>query len=201
MSTQKLLLDRLEFTNIRVITNQRSKSIKRDKNFPQLDFDFDGVTFLTRSSLQYPPEEADDPRHFALTYGLKIDDEKNTRALPYEVEVEAIGFFRYLGDDEFKGADRFRAIRLSGYQILHGAIREMICNMTSRCSHGLWQLPARNFGEVARERAEQDESDRLDLLAKQTTKLTGTSEELPVVHPKAPRKRTRSKKGKSDVSE
>jgi hypothetical protein len=171
MSAQ-LLLDRLEFSTIKVEVTTELDSVQWDKSFPQIDFDFDGVTFLTRSALNYPPAEAKDPRHFALSYGLKVDSDKNSKSLlPYHVEIEATGFFRFLGGDEYVGVERFRAVRFSGYQILHGAIREMICNLTARGRHGLWQLPARDFRDVARERSEEDEQHRLLLLQKSPKKL------------------------------
>jgi hypothetical protein len=170
MSSQKLLLDRLEFSTVKVVA-AKEKFAAWDKNFPQLDFDFDGITFLTRSALHYSPDEASDPRHFALSYGVKLDSGSSPKKVPYELEIEVTGYFRYLGDDEFQGADRFRAVRFSGYQILYGAIREMVCNLTARAPHGLFQLPARNFGLVAKERAEKDEVTRLALM-KKTEELT-----------------------------
>jgi preprotein translocase subunit SecB len=114
-------------------------------------------------------------------------------APPYEIEVEAVGYFRYVGGDEFKGVDRFRAVRFSGYQILHGAIREMVSNLTARARHGLWHLPARNFGDIAKTQAEEDEERRQKLhSAMQTTSA--------IENPKPPRKKLVRKSAKSSAA-
>lgn len=165
MSAQLLLLDRIEFSTIKV-ESAKNGEFERSSDFPQLEFDFEKADFLTRSSLSYPPEEAEDPRHFSLRYGVKIDeaDQKEFKT-PYSIEVEVVGFFRYTGGEEFKGMDRFRAVRFSGYQILYGAIREMVCNLTARGRYGIWQLPARHFQGVAKIKAEEDEKRRIDFIA------------------------------------
>jgi len=164
---QLLLLDRVEFSTIKVEAHV-GPEFEFDTTFHQLDFDFSKVSFLTRSELAYPPEEAADPRHFALTYAVKVDAKDHPDdTIPYSLEVEAVAFFRYVGTDEqHEGAERFRAVRFSGYQILHGAIREMVCNLTARARHGILQLPARNFNGVAKLRADEDEQERQAALAK-----------------------------------
>lgn len=165
MSNQILNLDRVEFLSIKVVTNDGDFS--QSETFPQLQVDDGDMVVLTRSSLTFAPDEIEDPRHFMLVYGIKIDSEgakKNDR-LPYSIEIEAAGYFHYSGDDEYKNEDRFRAVRQSGYQILHGAIREMVSNLTARSRHGLWHLPARNFGRVAERQAKEDEASRQEKLA------------------------------------
>lgn len=188
MSTQILLLDRVEFSTIRVKAG--SGDFSQDENFPQLAVEPENVHFLTRSDLIYPPEQIEDPRHFVLTYGVKIarkdGDEKD--ALPYEIEIEASGYFRYVGGEEFKEERRFRAVRFSGYQILYGAIREMVCNLTARSRHGLWHLPARNFGAIAEARANEDEAERKKALEALAAKALQA-----LAAPSAPRKRTQKK--------
>src|SRR5690348_10810080 len=142
--TQKLLLDRIEFPKIKV--ESVPGSFGRHSYFPQLEIDSTDVAFLVRSQLIYSPDELEDPRAFMLSYGVKVANGKDQPKVPYEIEVEACAYFRYVGGDEFIGADRFRAVRFSGYQILYGAIREMVTNLTARGVHGMWVLPARNFG-------------------------------------------------------
>lgn len=167
MNTQKLLLDRIEFLAVKIESVKAGK-FEGNKAFPQLNIDFSKIGVLTRSSLNYGDEEVSDPRHFALTYGVKIDkDQPEGAKVPYVIEVEVVGFFRYTGGDEFVGEDRFRAVRFSGYQLLYGAIREMVANITARARHGLLQLPARTFGVIAKERAAQDEVERQERLQKQ----------------------------------
>lgn len=188
MSAQILLLDRVEFSTIQVKAS--SGDFPQDDNFPQLAVEPDNVNFLTRSDLIYPPEQIEDPRHFVLTYGVKITSEAGDKngALPYEVEIEASGYFRYVGGEEFKEERRFRAVRFSGYQILYGAIREMVCNLTARGRHGLWHLPARNFGAIAEARANEDEAKRKKTLEALSAKVLKVQ-----AAPSAPRRRTQKK--------
>ncbi len=171
MSSQLLLLDRIEFSTIKV-ESAKDGEFERSSDFPQLEFDFDKIDFFTRSLLSYPMEEMEDPRHFSLRYGVKIDEsDKNETKTPYSIEVEVVGFFRYTGGEDFKGVERFRAVRFSGYQILYGAIREMVCNLTARGRYGVWQLPARHFQGVARIKAEEDEKQRLDFIVSKSVEL------------------------------
>ncbi len=166
MSKQILHLDRIEFKTVKIDANRGDFPL--DKVFPQLTVADESLKVLTRSSLYYPPEEIRDPRVFVLTYGIKIENDPSaeTPVSPYEVEVEASAFFRYVGGDEFANEERFRAVRFSGYQILYGAIREMVSGVTARSRHGLWHLPARTFGAVAAARAKEDQAERASLLAK-----------------------------------
>jgi hypothetical protein len=41
----------------------------------------------------------------------------------------------------------------------------MVSNLTARSRHGLWHLPARNFGRVAEQQAKEDEAARQEKLA------------------------------------
>lgn len=179
MSNQILLLDRVEFGTVKIESN--IGDFPQDEIFAQLAIEEDNIPFLTRSDLIYPPDQLDDPRHFMLTYGVKISQENSKdQDLPYEIEVEAVGYFRYVGGDEFKDERRFRAVRFSGYQILYGAIREMVSNITARGRHGLWHLPARNFGGIAESKANEDQAQRLQAIADKATVVLA-----------APKKRTR----------
>lgn len=161
MKASSLLLDRLEFSHIHVVANLAySNGVAKD--FPQLAFSFKDVLFLRRSALDYPPSEAEDPRHFVFRVGIKLEpsSQKKEVVLPYDVEVEAVAYFRYTGDD-MTGADRFRAVRASGYPMLYGAIREMIANLTARSQFGLWQMPSANFSRAAEQESKTDEESRV----------------------------------------
>lgn len=170
MKASPLLLDRLEFSQIHISTNSEYKN-GLQKEFPQLAFGFKDVFFQRRSAVDYPPEEANDPRHFVFKLGIKLDSklQKAGIILPYNVEAEAIAFFRYI-TDEMNGADRFRAVRASGYPMLYGAIREMVANLTARSSFGLWQLPSANFSRSAEQESKLDEEQRLELIRMSTEK-------------------------------
>lgn len=192
MSDQILLIDRIEFTTIFVKHN--FGEFERDPVFPQLDFDSRNIKFFTRSDLIYPDDELDDPRHFVLVYGVRVASDSGSAQPPYDIEIEARGYFSYVGDNEFEGANRFRAVRFSGYQVLYGAIREMVANLTARGRHGIWHLPARQFGAIAKSRAEADEITRQEALAKrkvesQSPSTTQSSEDsVPSKKKKARRK-------------
>lgn len=166
MSAQMLALDRVEFDSIKIEANDGEFS--RDEVFPQVSLELEKLPVQTRSDLFYPDDQVEDPCVFILTYGIRIgvDAEDSDLSLPYSLEIEAVGYFRYLGGDEFQGADRFRAVRFSGYQILYGAIREMVCNLTARGRHGLWHLPAKSFSELARSRSAEDEEIRQEKVKK-----------------------------------
>ena len=190
MSNQILLLDRVEFGIVKV--ESKPGDFGQDKSFAQLALEVDEIPFLTRSDLVYPPDQLDDPRYFMLNYGVKISQEHSpNQNIPYDIEVEATGFFRYVGGDEFKDERRFRAVRFSGYQILYGAIREMVSNITARGRHGLWHLPARNFGAIAESKANEDQAKRLQALATRVP-----VEPAPAVL-EAPKKRTKKLAAKS----
>jgi preprotein translocase subunit SecB len=156
----QLLLDRLEFVTVNIKCLVKAE-VSRDAAFPQLKMDFDKYTLLQRSGLQYDPRTANDPRNFAAFYGVKLEA-KDKQEVPYEIEVDAVAFLRYEGD--YSPQDRFRSVRLSGYQIMYGAIREMVANVTSRARHGTMQLPARNFNGMAKLDAEEDEKQRQEHL-------------------------------------
>jgi len=165
MSAQILLFDRVEFLTVKIEANKGEFPL--DSSFPQLEIDTEKFELLTRSDLVYPDDQANDPRLFMLTYGLKISKGEigDQRRVPYDIEIEATGYFRYIGGEEFKEERRFRAVRFSGYQILYGAIREMVSNVTARSRHGLWHLPARTFNAIAEARAIEDETERKKIVA------------------------------------
>lgn len=161
--TSELGLDRLEFHEIKIRANQKAKSAL-ESHVPQLRIDFEKYNLYHRSKIAFPDSEVEDPRHFAVTYGVKLES-KAGELMPYEIEVEAMALLNYMGDD-LKGADRFRAVRFSGYQMLHGAIREMVANVTARSRHGLLQIPSRNFNGLAKREANEDEAERVAHLAR-----------------------------------
>lgn len=160
--TSELRLDRLEFQDISLRVNSKAKRVM-ESHVPQLRIDFDKYNLYHRSNLLFPDAEVADPRHFALTYGVKLESKNPDEPMPYDVEIEALALLHYLGDD-LSGAERFRAVRFSGYQMLHGAIREMVANLTARSRHGLLQLPSRNFNGIAKREADEDEATRSKLL-------------------------------------
>lgn len=191
MSEPLLLVERIEFQTVKVDASRTAK-VERDDVFPQLFLDFAQIEVLVRSQLDYPPEELNDPTHFRFLYGVKIGEPKDASKVkpPYCLEVEATGFFRYVGKDVHVGVERFRAVRFTGYQILYGAIREMVANITARGPHGLWHLPARNFHGVAKAMSEKDEAARQTRLEQAAASAleSSTREALGVPVPDKPSK-------------
>ncbi|WP_157652651.1 hypothetical protein [Burkholderia ubonensis] len=178
MNPSSLTLERLEFSQIHIESNSDYK-LPDDQSGPQLSFSFDGVNFRRRSLLRYPPEEAADPKHFFCMFGFRVakEDQKD-KVIPYEIDVEVTAFFTYL-DDSLNGANRFRGVRLSAYQMLYGALREMVSNLTARSTFGMLQLPSADFREAARLDSEADEKRRQERLAKlQRGKASETAEDV-----------------------
>ncbi|WP_191576305.1 hypothetical protein [Achromobacter insolitus] len=170
MNPTTLPVDRIEFTVIKVEANRSFSADKRSKHFPQVDFSFSDsdVRLAQRSFLTVDNQE--NPRFFALDFGIKLEDAESTDAsVPYELEVVVRGYLRYTGSQHV-GVDRFRAVRFSGYSILYGAIREMVSNLTGRGPHGILQLPAMNFHELAKADAENDEANRQKVLSELAAK-------------------------------
>lgn len=161
--TSELSLDRLEFHEIKIKTNNKAKSAM-EGHIPQLRIEFEKYNLYHRSGILYPDSEIENPRHFAVTYGVKLES-KQDELMPYEIEVEAVALLNYQGDD-LTGADRFRAVRFSGYQMLHGAVREMVANLTARSRHGLLQIPSRSFNGLAKRESEEDEAERIKRIAR-----------------------------------
>ncbi|MFM0596061.1 hypothetical protein [Paraburkholderia dilworthii] len=164
MKPSPLSLERLEFSKVAVTANPGFTPVSGGV-FTQLDFDFKGINISRRARLRYPPEEAPDPKHFFCVFGIKIlQEDQKERPLPYEIDIEVSALFTYL-DGSLVGADRFRAVRFSAYQMLYGALREMIATVTARSRFGLLQLPSADFRQAAKSDSESDEAKRQETLA------------------------------------
>lgn len=156
MNPGAIFLSRLEFIRFEIEVNDEYSVRKENSTFPQLDFDFNNVTFDLGSSLVYPEEEVDDPRHFSLSLRLSIRQEKQTdgMVLPYSFNIEGIAYLYFRGNDE--GLMRFKYVRGTGYPMLYSAFREQIATFTARSEHGLWFLPSPSFTRLVDENAPQD---------------------------------------------
>ncbi|MBR8234204.1 MULTISPECIES: hypothetical protein [unclassified Burkholderia] len=192
MKPSPLTLERLEFSTISIEVNRDYENGETNA-LPQLAFDFRGVNFRRSALLRYPHEEAADPKHFFCEFRLKItkSDQKKI-IIPYELDIEVSALFTYL-DDRFTGAERFRAVRFTAYQMLYGAIREMVSNLTARSVFGMLQLPSADFRQASREDSEKDEKERLELLAEQTPSPKPQLSDKTAIDP-PPAKKTRSKR-------
>lgn len=191
MRPSALTLERLEFSRIRVESNP-DYPLPDDQSGQQLSFSFNGVNFRRTAQLRFPTDEAADPKHFFCKFGFRVakEDQKD-KVIPYEIDVEVVAFFTYL-DDSLKGADRFRGVRLTAYQMLYGALREMISNLTARSTFGMMQLPSADFREAARVDSEADEKRRQVRLSKlERSKASESADDVDatVAKKKPPRKR------------
>jgi hypothetical protein len=192
MSNLLLLVERIEFEVVKVEAS-RTVEVEADDAFPQIKCDFNKFEVLVRSQLDYPDTELADPVHFRFLYGIRLGKPTKPEfvAPPYCIEVEAVGYFRYVGKENHVGVERFRAVRFTGYQILYGAIREMVANLTARGPNGLWHLPGRNFHGAAKAMSEKDEAGRQEKLLQVSPELiASTTADAPV----APTKRVRKRK-------
>lgn len=170
MNPTTLPMDRLEFVRVSVEANPKFKPAQRGTtpSFSQIEFDCERNARLGQKS-RISIDNPEDPRHFVFEFGIKLSSQDESgQEIPYELEVGVRGFFRYVGSLH-DGVDRFRAVRVTGYSIMYGAIREMVSTLTGRGPHGLLQLPAMNFHGLAKEEAESDEKARQEALTAKAT--------------------------------
>jgi hypothetical protein len=206
MKPSPLSLERLEFSKVSITANPNFTPESANV-FTQLVFDFKGINISRRARLKYAKEEANDPKHFYCMFGIKIAfEDQPERVLPYEIDVEVSAFVTYLGD-ALQGADRFRAVRFTSYQMLYGSVREMVSTITARSRYGLLQLPSADFRQAARLDSENDEVRRQEKLLSLTAPADHEhievskreSEPESLGAPEAPRARKRKATRKLDV--
>lgn len=164
MRASPLAVERIEFHNVRVRANADWQQ-SDESQLPQLVVDMENASIEWQSSLSFPDTEVEDPRHFVFRFALRLNQNKQIESvkLPYDIELDALVFLKI----EFELPDiqtRFKVVRESGYPILFGAIREMVCTLTARGPHGLWQIPSMNFMDQIKVDSTEDEKGRLKLL-------------------------------------
>ncbi|WP_444633909.1 hypothetical protein [Cupriavidus oxalaticus] len=190
MKAAPLTLNRLEFTEISVSSNEKFEP-KNDCYAPQLTFDFSGCMFRRKSFLKFPDEELDQPKNFALRFELALSKEDQTGDIcpPYFFNIIAQAFVT-VGNSKFDGdpAELFRAVRFTGYTMIYGAMREMLANLTARSTHGMLQLPSAQFHETAREESVRDEARRKERLLTRTHEES-RKEAIAIQPPVAPKPR------------
>ena len=164
MRASPLAVERIEFHNVRVRANADWKQAG-DSPLPQLAVDMENTVIEWHSTLDYPEAEVVDPKHFGFRFALRVIQNKqgDNVKLPYDIELDAVVFLSV----ELDLADiqkRLKVVRESGYPILYGAIREMVCTLTARGPHGLWQIPSMNFMDQIDADVAEDEKRRQKLL-------------------------------------
>lgn len=164
MKAPLLSVEKIEFLKIGVDANSNFDG-QFSHELHQLDYKFKGVKFVRQVQLSFPDEDLEDPRYFSFSLRLILlqENQSEDAVLPYNIDVQAVAYMHYRAKNH-NGADRFRAVRATGYSILYGAIREMVSNLTSRGPHGMWMLPAADFNEASQDESLRDEAERIERL-------------------------------------
>lgn len=106
----------------------------------------------------------DRERAWFLLLSVTVGADPEAKRPPYLAQIEVSGLYQvhesYSGDPE-------RLVRITGASILYGAAREMLCNITSRCDHGMLTLPSVSFFENGK-------SDIKNSVAKKAAKKAAT---------------------------
>lgn len=173
MKPSVVSLSRLEFNKFSVEINTDFSIESNDAPFPQIEYDFNNVSFELATDLVYPDEEINDPRHFTLMLSVDILQESQDKGvkIPYSVSIGAFAYLYFKGKEE--GEQRFKIVRGTGYMMLYGAIRECIANFTGRSAYGVWFLPSPNFNS----KVEEDVVGDLDQWNKARKALQNISQE------------------------
>ncbi len=103
----------------------------------------------------------DHPNLWLVRLDVQIKPAAKAEAAPYLGEVAMIGIFRL--DPEFPEEQAERMVYFNGGSILYGAVRELICSITSRGIHGPILLPTVNadsFVPESEEHAAQEKKHR-----------------------------------------
>jgi preprotein translocase subunit SecB len=86
------------------------------------------------------------PDTWLLMLSVEIGSEPDSKKPPYLASVRASGYYRV--EKSYQG-DPQRLVRITGASMLYGAVREMLCSITSRCDNGMLTLPSISFFEEA----------------------------------------------------
>ena len=105
-------------------------------------FDFNGVNIAEGIELSVIDENKDDPKAFALKLRIVIEN-KEGKAAPYDIDVEAAGIFSVIPTMPIEERDEF--VLINGCAVLYSAIRDQILTLTSRSARGSLVLPTVNF--------------------------------------------------------
>ncbi len=95
--------------------------------------------------------EAEKFPDFGLQLPLRVGPKEDNSA-PYQIDVDLRGVVRMHGSDS-RGdvsTDRHDRALVNGISLLHGAVREMVGNVTSRSAHGPFHPPALNFSDLVK---------------------------------------------------
>jgi preprotein translocase subunit SecB len=84
-------------------------------------------------------QNPDHPDLWLVRLDVQIKPAAEAEAAPYLGEVAMIGIFRL--DPDFPDEQAERMVYFNGGSILYGAVRELICSITSRGIHGPILLP------------------------------------------------------------
>lgn len=140
-----------------------------------------GVPCATEVSASFAHDQNDE-RHFRVELSLELVEQPGTKA-HYTGQIVALGFFRV--DESYPIEKATPLVTSTATSLLYGAMREMLCNITSRMELGGFVLNTTQFPPLSREQL-------ASMGAKQAAASTG-SEPAPNV------KRTRKPSAASSV--
>ena len=114
-------------------------------------FDFNKVKFRVQLETgTVAPEGEAEPRLFAITLGIGIDNSEGKPA-PYTVDVVALGVIEV--SEKVEKEKREDLASVNGASLIYGAIREMVTTLTSRCIPGPFVLPTMDFRDQIQKRS------------------------------------------------
>lgn len=147
MKASDINLENLAFLEVIVLVNTEYKG-------SATDFDFDGVVFDW--GIRHGTRNDEGTEWWVgLEVGIR-NDENTEKPSPYTIDIRAAGMFSI--NPNYPTERRERFVYESGASLIYGAIREMVCNITSRSAHGSFMLPTSSFfGSFAEHLKEKEE--------------------------------------------
>ncbi len=107
------------------------------------EFEFDKVRFRINLDIGTGDDESDlNQREYVVLLGIGIDNSEGKPA-PYKIDVLAAGLIEV--SEKVEEEKRADLATVNGASLVYGAIREMVCSVTSRCVAGTFLLPTMDF--------------------------------------------------------
>lgn len=88
-------------------------------------------------------QHCNDKRKWMITLDVSFLPEEEAVAVPYEIEMQIIGFF--VVADDWPDDKVVSLASVNGPSVLYGAVREMVSNLTARGPHPRVDLPTMIF--------------------------------------------------------
>jgi preprotein translocase subunit SecB len=105
---------------------------------------WEGVEITARVDFGWAEGQQDDLRKFAIRLALQIPNDES--GVPYDVDLETIGYFDLLGD--IAAEQREDIAKVNGANVLYGVLREVLFSLTARFPQGPVVIPTVNFFDL-----------------------------------------------------